>query len=211
MTETVKKRPPRRRRKEARPGEIIDAGLKEFSQNGLAATRLEDVAKRAGIAKGTIYRYFDSKEDLFVAAIRSRIVHSMNDVHIAIDHFEGPTDELLRMVLGKIYSEFIGTDTSALMRILISEGNRFPNLVKLYHAEAISKGMSILTRIVERGVSRGEFRDGPAIAEPRILIAPAIMAALWHSTFQVHDPLPIERFIEAHIDTLLYGLMRKIE
>lgn len=209
MTEMGPKPPPRRRRKEARPREIIEAGLKEFAVNGLAATRLEDVAKRAGIAKGTIYRYFDSKEDLFVAAVRSRIVLSMDDVDIAITHFDGPTDELLRMVLGKIYSEFIGTDTSALMRILISEGNRFPNLVKLYHTEAISKGMSILKRIVERGIARGEFRKGPAALEPRIIIAPAIMAALWQITFQSHDPLPIDRFIEAHIDTILYGIMKK--
>lgn len=209
MTETVTQSPKRRRRKEARPGEIIDAGLKEFALNGLAATRLEDVAKRAGIAKGTIYRYFDSKEDLFVAAVRSRIVLSIADADAAIDHFKGPTDDLLRLVLRKIYAEFVGTDTSALMRIMISEGNRFPNLVKLYHTEAISKGVAILTRIMERGVSRGEFRKGPAANEPRIIIAPAIMAALWQVTFQTHDPLPIDRFIEAHIDTLLYGIMNK--
>lgn len=209
MTEKSSNTPPRRRRKEARPGEIIEAGLEEFAINGLAATRLEDVAKRAGIAKGTIYRYFDSKEDLFVAAVRSRIVLSMDDVGTTITHFDGPTDDLLRLVLGKIYSEFIGTDVSALMRILISEGNRFPHLVELYHAEAISKGMLILRRIVERGIARGEFRDGPAAIEPRIIIAPTIMAALWQITFQSHDPLPMDRFIEAHIDTLLYGIMKK--
>lgn len=208
MTKTGSNSPPRRRRKEARPAEIIDAGLKEFALNGLAATRLEDVAKRAGIAKGTIYRYFSSKEDLFVAAIRSRIVLSIEGVDAAIERFEGPTDELLKLVLGKIYSEFVGTDTSALMRILIAEGNRFPDLIKLYHSEAISKGMSMLKSIVDRGVSRGEFRDGPAIIEPRIIIAPAIMAAIWRATFQAHDPLPIDRFIDAHIDTLLHGLLK---
>ncbi|MEP0518984.1 MAG: TetR/AcrR family transcriptional regulator [Hyphomicrobiales bacterium] len=207
MTESGPDLPPRRRRKDARPGEIIDAGLKEFALNGLAATRLEDVAKRAGIAKGTIYRYFSSKEDLFVAAIRSRIVLSIEGVDAAVERFEGPTDELLKLVLGRIYSEFVGTDTSALMRILIAEGNRFPDLIKLYHSEAISKGMSMLKSIVDRGVSRGEFRDGPAITEPRIIIAPAIMAAIWQATFQSHDPLPIDRFIDAHIDTLLNGLL----
>lgn len=208
MTENAEKSTPRRRRKEARPGEIIDAGMKEFALNGLAATRLEDVAKRAGIAKGTIYRYFDSKEDLFLAAVRSRVVLSIEDADSVIIQFDGPSDQLLRIVLQKFYREFIETDTSALMRILIAEGHRFPNLVALYHAEAISKGMSIFSKIIERGVARGDLREGPATIEPRIIIAPAIMAAVWKLTFDAHDPLPLEQFIDAHLDMLLHGIMK---
>ena len=197
---------PRRRRKEARPAEILQAALQEFARNGLAATRLEDIARRAGIAKGTIYRYFDSKEELFIAVIRSRIVLSLDDFNQMINQFPGPTDALLRLVLTGIYREFVGTDIAALMRILISEGQRFPGLVDLYYDEVISIGVSMLSHIIQRGLERGEFRDSEAAREPRLIMAPAIMAALWRLTFNSQDPLSVDDFLNAHIDLVLHGL-----
>ena len=197
---------PRRRRKEARPAEILQAALQEFARNGLAATRLEDIARRAGIAKGTIYRYFDSKEELFIAVIRSRIVLSLDDFNQMITQFPGPTDALLRLVLTGIYREFVGTDIAALMRILISEGQRFPGLVDLYYDEVISIGVSMLSHIIQRGLERGEFRDSAAAREPRLIMAPAIMAALWRLTFNSQDPLSVDDFLNAHIDLVLHGL-----
>lgn len=197
---------PRRRRKEARPAEILQAALQEFARNGLAATRLEDIARRAGIAKGTIYRYFDSKEELFIAVIRSRIVLSLDDFNQMITQFPGPTDALLRLVLTGIYREFVGTDIAALMRILISEGQRFPGLVDLYYDEVISSGVSMLSHIIQRGLERGEFRDSAAAREPRLIMAPAIMAALWRLTFNSQDPLSVDDFLNAHIDLVLHGL-----
>tara|TARA_R110002167_G_scaffold19978_19_gene73282 strand:+ start:171 stop:797 length:627 start_codon:yes stop_codon:yes gene_type:complete len=197
---------PRRRRKEARPAEILQAALQEFARNGLAATRLEDIARRAGIAKGTIYRYFDSKEELFIAVIRSRIVLSLDDFNQMINQFPGPTDALLRLVLTGIYREFVGTDIAALMRILISEGQRFPGLVDLYYDEVISIGVSMLSHIIQRGLERGEFRDSAAAREPRLIMAPAIMAALWRLTFNSQDPLSVDDFLNAHIDLVLHGL-----
>lgn len=206
MTDQQTRQPRRRRRKAARPGEILEAGLQEFARNGLAATRLEDIARRAGIAKGTIYRYFDSKEELFIAVIRSRIVLSLDEFDQMITQFPGPTDALLRLVLTGIYKEFIGTDIAALMRILISEGQRFPDLVDLYHNEVISSGVSMLSHIIRRGLERGDFRDSPATREPRLIMAPAIMAALWRLTFDKQDPLSVDDFLTAHIDLLLYGM-----
>jgi AcrR family transcriptional regulator len=195
-----------KRRKAARPGEIIEAGLQEFAVNGMAATRLEDIAKRAGIAKGTIYRYFESKEELFIAVVRSRVVLSLDQVEEMVHSFPGDTKHLLRLVLTEIYKNFVGSEISAVMRILIVEGKRFPNLVELYHKEAISKGVAVLSLIISRGIERGEIRDGPAAREPRLIVAPTIMAALWGQTFSAQGPIDIETYLDAHIDMILYGL-----
>ncbi len=199
-------RPARRRRKEARPGEIIDAGMLEFAEHGFAATRLEDVAQRAGIAKGTIYRYFASKEALFEAAIRSRITPMFDQIEGLADAYPGSMTDLLKMVFPKIYRELIQSDLHVLIRIIITEGSRFPAICELYHRESIAKGRSILTKIVERGVKRGEFRRGPATDLPIIIVAPAIMAAVWKMTFEPFDPIPVERFFAAHVDLVLNGI-----
>jgi len=195
-----------KRRKAARPGEILQAGLEEFAVSGLAATRLEDIAQRAGISKGTIYRYFDSKEDLFMAVVRSRLVLSLDQFEEMVTNYPGPTDALLRQVLTGIYKQFVGSDISGVIRILISEGPRFPGLVDIYHKEVTSKGVTILTHIIKRGIERGEIRDGPAAREPRLIMAPTIMAILWDLTFKAQDPIDIEEYLNAHIDIILHGL-----
>lgn len=195
-----------KRRKAARPGEILQAGLEEFALSGLAATRLEDIAQRAGIAKGTIYRYFDSKEDLFMAVVRSRLVVSLDQFEEMVTNYPGPTDELLKLVLTGIYKQFIGNEISGVMRILIAEGPRFPGLVELYHKEVTSKGITILTHIVKRGIERGEIRDGPAAREPRLIMAPTIMAVLWGLTFEAQDPIDIDAYLISHLDMILHGL-----
>lgn len=206
MTNVDPKSQKPKRRKAARPGEIIEAGLQEFATNGLAATRLEDIAHRAGIAKGTIYRYFESKEDLFMAVIRSRLVLSLDHFEEMVANFPGQTEALLRQVLTGMYKQFVGTEISGVIRILIVEGPRFPGLIELYHKEVTSKGVAILTQIIRRGIERGEIRDGPAAREPRLIMAPTIMAVLWGLTFEFHDPLNIEEYLNAHIDMILHGL-----
>lgn len=195
-----------KRRKAARPGEIIDAGLQEFTINGLAATRLEDIAKRAGIAKGTIYRYFESKEDLFMAVVRSRVVLSLDQFEAMIAAYTGPTDTLLRLVLTGVYKQFVGSEISGVMRILIAEGPRFPGLLDLYYEEVTSKGIMVLSQIIRRGIERGEIRNGPAAREPRLIMAPTLMAVLWELTFQKRDPIDVEEYLTAHIDMVLHGI-----
>lgn len=199
-------KPSRRRRKEARPGEIIEAGLAEFAGKGFAAARLEDVAKRAGISKGTIYLYFDSKEALFEAAARSRAVAMLDRIEAAIESFDGPTPEVLEMIIRMIYRGFIDGDVGPLIRLLVAEGQRSPELVAFYHREAITKGLGILRRVVARGIERGDLRAGPATAEPRVIIGPAIMAAIWRLTFDPIDPLDVDAFVDAHVDLVLHGL-----
>lgn len=201
--------PKRRRRKDARPTEIIEAGLREFAESGFAGTKLEDVAQRAGIVKGTIYRYFESKEALFEAAVRSRFKPFVAEVEELVGAFPGSSADLLRMVMRQIYSRMFEPDIQALMRIIISEGQRFPAITEFYHRETITKGRQMIAAIVQRGVGRGEFRAGAATDLPIVIVAPAIMAAVWTMTFQRFDPLDLEKFAAAHADLALNGILTR--
>ncbi len=198
----------RQRRKDARPAEIIEAGLAEFAEKGFAGARLSDVAARAGVVKGTIYRYFDNKEALFQAAVKSRIISTLDDVGDLVEAYPGSTDELLRLVLKVIYEKIVASDARVLLRIIIAEGARFPDIPAYYYRESIAKGMALIDRIVQRGISRGEFQDGPMTKMPNIIMGPAIFAAVWKMTFEPVEPLDLDLFMEAHVDMALNGLLR---
>lgn len=197
----------RKRRKEARPAELIEAGLAEFSLRGFAATRLDDVAKRAGVAKGTIYRYFADKEALFLAAVQSRAIPVLGELDGFVEAFHGSTRDLLHLLLRTVYARLVDTDLKVLMRIIIAEGQNFPGLTAVYHREVISRGQALLARIVARGVSRGEITPSPVSDLPIVIMAPAIMSAIWKMTFDVHEPIATDRFIEAHFTLLDRGLL----
>lgn len=199
----------RRRRKEARPAEIIEAGLAQFTRRGFAATRLEDVAQAAGVAKGTIYRYFEDKEALFLAAMRSRVTPVLDQIDGFIDAFPGTTRDLLTLIVRLVHERMVNTDLAVLIRIIIAEGESFPALTALYYAEGIAKGRALLGRIVERGIARGEVRAGAAADLPIVIMAPAIMAAVWRTTFARHAPIAPEAFMAAHLDLVCDGLLAK--
>jgi AcrR family transcriptional regulator len=191
-----------RRRKEARPQEIIAAGLAEFAESGFAATRLEDVATRAGIVKGTIYRYFESKEALFEAALSSGIGPAFDALPEMIADYDGSTSDLIRLLIGHLYETLFNPDVELLARIIITEGRRFPDVAQLYHRLLIGKGRDMLHRIIERGLARGELQPSPLSATPEVLAGPVIMAIVWHTIFDRFDPIEPRRFLEAHLDLL---------
>lgn len=197
----------RRRRKEARPGELIEAGLAEFAEKGFAATRLDDVARRAGVAKGTIYRYFDSKEALFQAALRSRVVPVFDDIESLVEQYPGSTRKLLHTFFRTLYERVVASEVPLLMRVIIAEGQRFPEIPAFYHRETVAKAQSLLKKILERGIARGEFRKSPVLDAPIVLIAPAIVAALWRLTFEPVQPLDTGKMLEAHADLVFRGLL----
>lgn len=200
-------RPPRRRRKAARPAEIVEAGLAEFAEKGFAATRLDDVARRAGVAKGTIYLYFADKEELFLAAVKSLAGPVIEGLEASIDAFEGPTSVILEAIIRTVYARVIEAELRSLLRIMIAEGGRFPALPALYHREVLSRALPLLERVIARGVARGEVRAGAAADLPMVLMAPAIMAAVWKLTFEPTEPVATERFLAAHLDLIREGLL----
>jgi AcrR family transcriptional regulator len=199
----------RRRRKEARPGEIVAAALKEFAAKGFAAARLEDVAASAGISKGTIYLYYPTKEALFEAVVREMITPILNRAEAAQAERAMTCEQLLRVLIETLYRQLVATERRQILRMLIADAPRFPDLVSLYHREAVARGRVLLRTIVDRGVATGEFRQGPASRFPEAILGPAIMLAIWKMLFEPLDPLDLDQFMDAHIDLVLHGLLRE--
>lgn len=197
----------RKRRKDARPSEILEAGLVLFAERGFAATRLEDVARRAGIAKGTVYLYFSSKESLFEAALKDRMVSTMEGVGELTASFAGSTEELLGLVLRRIYDQMIEGDAGVLLRILISEGDRFPDLVTLYREVALSKGMATMKAILKRAEARGELRVSADEFDPRMIVAPIAILAIGGNVFGAQSHGDRDAFLARHLDLVLRGLL----
>lgn len=197
----------RTRRKELRPGELVEAALAEFATKGYDRATVEAIAARAGAAKGTLYSYFPSKAALFQAAIRQQIGPVFDQLDEVARLWPGSSEELLRAILGRFYSELITReDRRVILRILISEGPQFPELTAFYYEHIISGARALLRRVLQQGVERGEFRGGPVLEEPLVVVGPATMAALWQLTFDHVAPLDLERFSAAHIDLVLHGL-----
>jgi len=198
----------RSRRKEERPQEILDAALESFAEQGFAATKMSDIAQRAGIAKGTIYRYFETKEALFEAIVRSGVQPFQKQASEIVLSPDISAEEMLRTMIGMMYrSTARFRERKIILMLLIAEGAKFPHLVDIFYRAVMMEGEEILARLFERGVSSGEFRNSPATREPRVVIGPEIMATIWLSVFASVSPLNIERFEEAHVDLVLHGIL----
>ncbi len=197
-----------RRRKEARPQEILDAALAVFAEKGFSAARMEDISQRAGVTKGTIYLYFESKEALFKALVRESLAPTIAAVIERALAYEGSSRDLLIMVLSTVGNFIRTSDRVVLPKIVIAESGNFPELVRFYRAEIIDKGLGLLEEVVARGIARGEFRQVDPKHVARLCIAPILLAAFWRITFAPLDvePYDYEGLIATHIDTLLRGL-----
>src|SRR5215472_1526515 len=157
----------RERRRQQRLAEILEAGFEEFAQRGYAATRLEDVGERVSLTKGAIYLYFKDKEDLFKAVVRSVIQPALRQLTEAAENFDGPSEELLRLLLMTLYREIArNRRRSRLLRILVAEGPNFPELTEFYYSEVIEHGIGCMKIALARGVARGELRPSPASDYP---------------------------------------------
>jgi AcrR family transcriptional regulator len=196
----------RRRRKEDRPPEIVRAALAEFAEKGFAATKLDDVARRAGISKGTIYLYFADKDALFEAVVRETIGPVLDRVQHLSEAPPSSMEALVRAIVATVYRELVDTERRQIMRMMIAEAGRFPQLAEFYYRETVARGKAVLAAALARGVASGEFRDGPAARQPEVVLGPAIMAAVWKMLFDRLDPLDVDRFMAAHLDLVLNGL-----
>lgn len=197
-----------RRRRSERPAEILEAALAVFAERGYAATRMEDIAKHAGVTKGTIYLYFDSKDAVFRSLIQESIGTTIDGLLAAASRYEGSSSELLRRVLRSIGSFICASDRVVLPKIILAEAGNFPALAEFYRREVVDKGLALLQSVISRGVARGEFRAIAPAHAARLCIAPLLLAAIWRTTFSKFDSAPydLEGLIEAHIDVLLRGL-----
>jgi AcrR family transcriptional regulator len=199
------------RRKQARPAELTSAALALFVERGYAATRLEDIAAKAGVSKGTLYLYFDSKEELFKTVVREGLVPALERGERMLDEHKGSASQLLReLVQG--WWELIGNSPfGGIPKLMLSECRNFPELGRFYLDEVISRGYRLLGRVAQRGMDSGEFRRMDLDYVTRLVIAPVVLMAVWRHSFDFCDShrLDAQRYIDHHVDLLLNGLARR--
>jgi AcrR family transcriptional regulator len=195
----------RRRRKDERPNEILAAAFEEFAEKGFAATRLEDVARRAGIAKGTIYLYYASKQELFRAVVRRLLPRYDAIEHMVLD-YPGSTESMLYGPFLEAQRQLLQSNLPRLLSVLLTEGQRVPDLVEFYYREALTPALGVARTIIQRGVDRGEFRKTALGELPQPLIAGVLVAVVWESLLGRLHPVDTGRLLETHMNLLLDGL-----
>jgi AcrR family transcriptional regulator len=199
--------PPRRQRGEAgRREAILAAALDEFSARGFAAARLDDVARRAGVAKGTIYLYFRDKEALFQDLVRSIISPLIARFETAVE-IDLPARVIAERVVDLFVREVYGTRRKDVIRLIITEGPRFPKLAEFYYREVIARVIAAVRALLRRAVDRNEIAADALSRFPQLLVAPGLMAIIWSGLFDRFEPLDIEALMRTHLD-LLFGERR---
>jgi AcrR family transcriptional regulator len=207
-TEVSPPRPRWERRKEARPAELLAAALDLFVEKGYAGTRLEDVATQAGVSKGTLYLYFQNKEELFKAVVRENIVTPLSEAAEQVQQFSGPSAVLLRNLIATWWRDFGSTQAGALTKLLMAESGNFPEIAAFFLAEVIEPWHRLLGSVVERGIRRREFRSVDVALFTRVMTAPLVMLSLWNRSFGAcsSEPVDAEAFVAMLLDTHLTSL-----
>ncbi len=185
---------------------IIDAALDEFVARGFAATRLDDVAKRAGVAKGTIYLHFKDKEALFQELIRTALVPLIGRL-AAPPPAGGSVRAALEGFAKTFAQEVVTTRRGDIVRLIVAEGARFPGIADFYYREVVSRGMAGMRALIELGINSGEIRQEGLTRFPQIVVAPAIVAVIWQGLFGRHAPLDATEMLRVHLD-LIFGERR---
>ena len=208
------KAPPvtRQRRKEARPQELLNAALDLFVEKGFAATRSEEVAARAGVAKGTLYLYYPSKEDLLKAVVRENLGALIAEGATIAGAFSGNTQELLVVLMQTWWDRVGNTPASGIFKIILTEMGNFPDFAQFYLQEVMEPGRELFTRVLQRGMAGGELRPIPDLFETvHVLIFPMLMLCLHKHSLgvcgSVGPQMDPHRFLATHVDVVMRGLL----
>jgi len=199
---------PRAQRKAERPGEILDAAFELFVEHGYLATRVEDIAERLGVTKGTVYFYFDTKELLFEETLRHACV-PFTDVQAEVEKLEGPYADRIRAFVRVVYSRICADRKSReLLRLAIAEGARFPHVVDRQFDEQILPMFNAARDLFQAGVDAGELHCPALLQFPQLAISATMQMIVWDLLFFDRKPIDAEAFIEAHLDLLLHGALK---
>jgi AcrR family transcriptional regulator len=198
-------KPSYQRRKQDRPQEITAAAFEAFAENGYAATRVEEVAKRAGVSKGLMYLYFKTKEELFKAVVKSVVIRRVDKLISNVETTELSSEDFIRGPLLSFLQQVPGSPVAIVIRLLISEGPRHPDLVDYYYDNVVAKGLAAISGFVERGIERGEFRQSAITEFPHLFLAPVMLSIIWGIIFKDRQ-LDTDKLIETQIDMLLTHL-----
>ena len=198
-----------RRRKEARPAEIIAAAMAVFADKGFAAARLDDIAARAGVSKGALYLYFETKEDLFRAVVTEALAPNFDAVQAMAEGFEGPFSALAGALLPNLARIAATTPVGAVMKMVIGESRNFPELARVWHDALVSRALTLISGLIAAAQRRGEVKAGDPRAFALSLISPIVMAVIWRETFTpIGAPgFDLAALAEQHLGTVLDGML----
>ena len=202
-------KPTKQRRAPAeRPQEILDAALAQFVETGFAGTRLDDVAKRAGLSKAAIYLYFDDKVALFQGVIRQAVAANLTTVETMLAHHRGPVAGLLPLILEFMAGRIEDTPLPAVAKLVIAESRAFPEIGRFYLKEVIGRGLPLLEGLIARGIEQGEFRKVDPAMTVRSIIGGMLLAGLWRTVFEPigAEKLDVRAFARHHADLIQHAL-----
>jgi AcrR family transcriptional regulator len=202
------RKPIHRRRKEARPAELTAAALDLFVEKGYAATRLDDVAARAGVSKGTLYLYFDSKEALFKAVVREGLLPALAEGEMLVAGYVGSSAQLLREVSTGMWQLIGAQRIGGIPKLIFAEAHNFPEIARFYHEEVILRGTALIRSVIERGLACGEFRPVDLDAVVHIVMAPLLMRMIWRHSLDVcaAAKVPDPAYFNEYFELMLRGL-----
>ena len=198
-----------RRLKHDRPRDIIAAALQVFTEKGFAGARIEEIARRAGVSKGTLYLYFETKEDMFRAVVREVVVPNVETVRAAFVAADLPFDVMVRTFLPR-FAEIVTTvPIGAVAKMVIGESRNFPELARVWHDDVILKAIGLIAGMVERAQARGEVRPGDPRTHAFSIMGPMLMGVLWRETFTPVGGavLDLPAIARQHAETVLGGLL----
>lgn len=198
-----------RRRKEARPTEIVAAALEVFVDKGFAAARLEDIAARAGVSKGAIYLYFETKEDIFRAVVEQAIAPNIEVLKGVLAAHPGPFPDLVTLLVGRVAALAETTAIGGVLKMVIGEARNFPELARVWHDRLIVHALGALTAAIEAAQARGEVRPGDPRSFAVSLISPLLVGVLWRETFAPVGarPFDIPALLQQHAGVVLDGML----
>lgn len=208
MTQTTVAKPLSRRdkQKEAKRLALIDAALAVFSRVGFAAAKMDDVADEAGVSKGTVYLYFESKEKLFEGMVKAKMDPMLNNVEEVLAQSTQTATKRLRAHMAFFYKKILDSDRRQIMRLIMSEGPNFPHLAEFYHANILSRGQAMINDILQQGITNGEFREMNGHGLTQNVVAGGLIAGIWKLVFDPFQPIDLDAYFETHIDLILNGL-----
>lgn len=194
------------RRKEDRPAEITAAAFDAFVEKGYAGTRVEEVAKRAGVSKGLLYLYFKTKEELFKSVVKSFVVPKLDALQSRIDTTDMSAEDYLRGPFVEFARGIPGSPIGMIVRLLIAEGPKHPDLLQFYWDNVVSRGLAAIEAIIKKGIDSGEFQRSPVTEQPLLFIMPVVFATIFELLF-AKQGVATEQLIETQVD-LVIGKMK---
>lgn len=197
-----------RRRSEARPGEIVQAALEVFAEKGFAAARLDDIARQAGVSKGALYLYFETKEDLFRAVVREAVAPNLDMVEAMLAQATLPFPDLLRLLFARIVMVIGASRMGAVAKLVIGESRNFPELARVWHDEVVSRALTAIAGAIAAAQARGEVRPGDPRFHAFSIMGPVLTGVIWRETFTpVGAPaIDLEALVRQHAETVIAGL-----